>query len=215
MADQPGRERRRKVAAATNALRDLRVELAVLNHRVGNQVELKDLDFDCLDVIARDGQPAAGQELGDELREFCRQQGLAQWKVPREVRVVPDLDDELARGRHDEAPGAPSRPRPRVPQEVGEDGDQKRGRLSGAGLGLAGDIPAGQRNRERFGLDGRGVDEAGLGDALAHFWREVVAREFDSGEVVAGIGGSHRHKKSLSEPGTARPQSSTSGFFVA
>ena len=52
MADQPGRERRRKVAAATNALRDLRVELAVLNHRVGNQVELKDLDFDCLDDFA-------------------------------------------------------------------------------------------------------------------------------------------------------------------
>jgi DNA-binding MarR family transcriptional regulator len=35
MADQPGRERRRKVAALTNALRDLRIELAVLNHRVG------------------------------------------------------------------------------------------------------------------------------------------------------------------------------------
>jgi DNA-binding MarR family transcriptional regulator len=35
MADQPGRERRRRVAAVTNALRDLRIELAVLNHRVG------------------------------------------------------------------------------------------------------------------------------------------------------------------------------------
>jgi DNA-binding MarR family transcriptional regulator len=35
MADQPGRERRRKVAAVTNALRDLRIELAVLNHRAG------------------------------------------------------------------------------------------------------------------------------------------------------------------------------------
>ena len=33
MADQPGRERRRKVAAVTNALRDLHIELAVLNHR--------------------------------------------------------------------------------------------------------------------------------------------------------------------------------------
>ena len=32
MADQPGRERRRRVAAVTNALRDLRIELAVLNH---------------------------------------------------------------------------------------------------------------------------------------------------------------------------------------
>lgn len=66
MADQPGRERRRKVAAATNALRDLRVELAVLNHRVGNQVELKDLDFDCLDVIARDG-PISPSALADRV----------------------------------------------------------------------------------------------------------------------------------------------------
>jgi len=26
-----------------------------------------------------------------ELREFCREQGLAQWKIPREIRVVADL----------------------------------------------------------------------------------------------------------------------------
>jgi DNA-binding MarR family transcriptional regulator len=38
-----------------SALRDVRIELAVLNHRVGKRVELKDLDFDCLDVIARHG----------------------------------------------------------------------------------------------------------------------------------------------------------------
>lgn len=49
------REHRRKMAATLNALRDLRIELAVLNHRVGKRVELKDLDFDCLDVIVRDG----------------------------------------------------------------------------------------------------------------------------------------------------------------
>jgi DNA-binding MarR family transcriptional regulator len=49
------RERRSRVSAAARALRDLRIELAVLNHRVGNQVELRDLDFDCLDVIARNG----------------------------------------------------------------------------------------------------------------------------------------------------------------
>jgi DNA-binding MarR family transcriptional regulator len=60
MADQPGRERRRKVAAVTNGLRDLRIELAVLNHRVGTRVELKDLDFDCLDVIARHGPISPG-----------------------------------------------------------------------------------------------------------------------------------------------------------
>ncbi len=66
MADQPGRERRRKVVAATNALRDLRVELAVLNHRVGKRVELKDLDLDCLDVVARDG-PISPSALADRV----------------------------------------------------------------------------------------------------------------------------------------------------
>lgn len=49
------RERRRKMTAVLSALRDVRIELAVLNHRVGKRVELKDLDFDCLDVIARHG----------------------------------------------------------------------------------------------------------------------------------------------------------------
>lgn len=66
MPDQPGRERRRKVAAVTNALRDLRVELAVLNHRIGKRVELKDLDFDCLDVIARHG-PISPSALADRV----------------------------------------------------------------------------------------------------------------------------------------------------
>jgi DNA-binding MarR family transcriptional regulator len=50
-----GRERRRRVTAVLEALRDLRTELAVYSHRVGARVELKDLDFDCLDVIARHG----------------------------------------------------------------------------------------------------------------------------------------------------------------
>jgi DNA-binding MarR family transcriptional regulator len=57
VAEQPSqdRARRRRVAAAARGLRDLRIELAVLNHRVGTRVELRDLDFDCLDVIARHG----------------------------------------------------------------------------------------------------------------------------------------------------------------
>ena len=38
-------------------------------------------------VIAREGQSIKG----DDLREFSRQQGLAQWKIPREVIVVPDF----------------------------------------------------------------------------------------------------------------------------
>ena len=49
------RERRRRVTEVLRGLRDLRIELAVLNHRVGTRVELRDLDFDCLDVIARHG----------------------------------------------------------------------------------------------------------------------------------------------------------------
>ncbi|MGH8938871.1 MAG: MarR family transcriptional regulator, partial [Actinomycetes bacterium] len=49
------RRRRRLVSAAKQALRDLRIELGVLGHRVGTRVELKDLDLDCLDVIARHG----------------------------------------------------------------------------------------------------------------------------------------------------------------
>ena len=52
MAD---RERRRRESAVLSGLRELRIELAVLNHRVGTKVELKDVDFDCLDVIARHG----------------------------------------------------------------------------------------------------------------------------------------------------------------
>jgi DNA-binding MarR family transcriptional regulator len=55
VAEHSGREHRRKAAAALAGLRDLRIELAVLNHRVGARVLLRDLDFDCLDVIARHG----------------------------------------------------------------------------------------------------------------------------------------------------------------
>ena len=38
-------------------------------------------------VIAKEGQ----QVNAGELRDFAREQGLAQWKCPREVRVVTDL----------------------------------------------------------------------------------------------------------------------------
>lgn len=49
------RMRRRRVAAAKRALRDLRIELSVLNHRVGANIALRDVDLDCLDVVARYG----------------------------------------------------------------------------------------------------------------------------------------------------------------
>ncbi|MCU1655769.1 MAG: MarR family transcriptional regulator [Pseudonocardiales bacterium] len=47
--------RRRRIAEAKQSLRELRIELAVLNHRVGSRIEIKDVDFDCLDVVTRHG----------------------------------------------------------------------------------------------------------------------------------------------------------------
>jgi DNA-binding MarR family transcriptional regulator len=37
------------------ALRDLRIQLALLNHQIGGKLALKDVDLDCLDVLARSG----------------------------------------------------------------------------------------------------------------------------------------------------------------
>lgn len=47
--------RRRLTGDVREALRDLRIQLGVLNHRVGTRLELKDTDLDCLDLIARHG----------------------------------------------------------------------------------------------------------------------------------------------------------------
>lgn len=52
---EAGRARRRRIAEAKQGLRELRIELAILNHRVGSRSEIKDLDFDCPDVITRHG----------------------------------------------------------------------------------------------------------------------------------------------------------------
>jgi DNA-binding MarR family transcriptional regulator len=37
------------------SLRELSIQLSLLNHQVGVRVELKDVDIDCLDLIARHG----------------------------------------------------------------------------------------------------------------------------------------------------------------
>jgi DNA-binding MarR family transcriptional regulator len=50
-----GPERRRAVAEAKSNLRNLRIELAMLNHRIGGRAALKDADLDCLDVLVRQG----------------------------------------------------------------------------------------------------------------------------------------------------------------
>jgi DNA-binding MarR family transcriptional regulator len=49
------RRRRRSATAIKDALRELSNQLSLLNHHVGARVELKDVDLDCLDLIARHG----------------------------------------------------------------------------------------------------------------------------------------------------------------
>ena len=49
------RHRRRIGNEVKAALRDLRIQLALLNHQVGGKLALKDVDLDCLDVLARKG----------------------------------------------------------------------------------------------------------------------------------------------------------------
>jgi DNA-binding MarR family transcriptional regulator len=49
----PERARRRQRATTEirESLRELRIQLALLNYRVGAQLDLKDIDLDCLDIL--------------------------------------------------------------------------------------------------------------------------------------------------------------------
>jgi DNA-binding MarR family transcriptional regulator len=47
--------RRQSAAAIRESLRELTSQLALLNHLVGSQLELRDVDLDCLDLIDRHG----------------------------------------------------------------------------------------------------------------------------------------------------------------
>jgi DNA-binding MarR family transcriptional regulator len=49
------RHRRRLSTAVKESLRELSIQLSLLNHHVGARVELKDVDLDCLDLINRSG----------------------------------------------------------------------------------------------------------------------------------------------------------------
>jgi DNA-binding MarR family transcriptional regulator len=45
------RRRQRSATEIRSSLRELRIQLSVLNSRVGSQLELKDVDLDCFDII--------------------------------------------------------------------------------------------------------------------------------------------------------------------
>ena len=49
------RRRRRLTAEIKDALRALSNQLSLLNHQVGAQLDLKDVDIDCLELITRHG----------------------------------------------------------------------------------------------------------------------------------------------------------------
>jgi DNA-binding MarR family transcriptional regulator len=49
------RRRRRTTTAIKESLRELSNQLSLLNHRVGAQVELRDIDLDCLELLNRHG----------------------------------------------------------------------------------------------------------------------------------------------------------------
>jgi DNA-binding MarR family transcriptional regulator len=49
------RHRRRLTSAIKESLRELSIQLSLLNHHVSTRVELKDSDFDCLELLNRHG----------------------------------------------------------------------------------------------------------------------------------------------------------------
>ncbi len=49
------RRRRRLVATIKESLRDLRIQLSLLNLQVSRRVELKDIDLECLELVNRQG----------------------------------------------------------------------------------------------------------------------------------------------------------------
>ena len=57
------RTRRRTTAAIRESLRELSIQLSLLNHQVGSRLALKDVDLDCLDLINRHG-PLSPSALG-------------------------------------------------------------------------------------------------------------------------------------------------------
>lgn len=60
------RSRRRLTTSIRDSLRELTVQLSLLNHNVGARLGLKDVDIDCMDLIARLGplSPSTLARLG-------------------------------------------------------------------------------------------------------------------------------------------------------
>ncbi|MBO0754489.1 MAG: MarR family transcriptional regulator [Bradyrhizobiaceae bacterium] len=66
-AQESGKHRQRVTAAIKRLLRDLRNQLSVLNRQIGARIDLKEIDHDCLDLIARDG-PLSPSALAEKAK---------------------------------------------------------------------------------------------------------------------------------------------------
>ncbi|WP_067900000.1 MarR family winged helix-turn-helix transcriptional regulator [Nocardia vaccinii] len=63
MTDQAAARRRRQLTnVVKDALRDLNIQMSLLNRRLSSKVELKDADWTCLDLLNRQG-PLSPKEL--------------------------------------------------------------------------------------------------------------------------------------------------------
>ena len=82
--------------------------------------------------------------------------------------VLDDLDGQFPRGGQHQGAGGSHRTLAfdRFPQELAEHGNEKRGRLTRAGLGPSGDIVSGVDVDQRLGLDRRTVLEAQVRDGV-------------------------------------------------
>jgi len=60
-ADAAARKQSRRLTnGIKESLRELSTQLSLLNHQVGARLELRDVDFDCLDVLSRYGPLSPG-----------------------------------------------------------------------------------------------------------------------------------------------------------
>ena len=94
---EAARRRRRLANGIKESLRDMRNQLSLLNHRVSTQLELKDIDLDCLEIIGRHG-PISPSAL-------ARRAGL-------HPATMTGILDRLQRGgwiTRERDPGAPDR----------------------------------------------------------------------------------------------------------